>query len=128
MTGRTVGVLVATSILIMLAAAAARAGGDAGRGEQIFGQDCRVCHSLEEGYQKEGPSLYEIWGKRAGTVPYFPHYKALKGANFVWNETTLDAWLANPRALANGKDTNMTFHLDSARDRADVVAYLKSLR
>jgi len=47
----------------------------------------------------------------------------LKASNIVWNETTLDQWLANPQALVPG--TKMMFSVDNAQDRADVIAFLK---
>ena len=44
-----------------------------------------------------GPSLAGIWGRNAGGLPSFPRYSvALASLNVVWNEYTLDAWLADP--------------------------------
>ena len=40
----------------------------------------------------------------------------------------MDAWLADPRAFAGGRNTAMTFKLTDADDRAAVIAYLKTLR
>jgi cytochrome c len=47
----------------------------------------------------------------------------LKASNIVWNEATLDRWLTDPRAFVPG--TKMTFSLDDAQDRADVITFLK---
>lgn len=58
----------------------------------------------------------------------FAGYKGLRGADFVWDERTLDAWLADPRGLLDGKNTAMTLRLNDAGQRADVIAYLKTLR
>jgi cytochrome c len=41
----------------------------------------------------------------------------------VWNEKTLDKWLADPEAFIPGQ--KMGISLDSAQDRADVIQYLK---
>jgi cytochrome c2 len=46
----------------------------------------------------------------------------------VWDERTLDAWLADPRGLLDGKNTAMTLRLNDAEQRDDVIAYLKTLR
>jgi cytochrome c len=112
----------------IMPASAALAAGDEARGQQLYDKHCLVCHTLEPEFHKEGPSLYKIWGKRAGAVPYFGKYKALKGANFVWNEKTMDEWLADPRALVGGKDSGMTFRLENAQDRADVIAFMRTLK
>jgi cytochrome c len=119
--------LLAAAGLMPLAPAAALAAGDTAHGQQIYDKQCLVCHSLEPEFHKEGPSLYKIWGKRAGTVPFFGQYKALKGATFVWDEKNLDAWLADPKALVSGKDTGMTFRLVDPVERAHVIAFLKTL-
>ena len=113
----------------VLTAFAASQVGSVSSGQDIYDRQCLVCHSLEREYHKEGPSLYKIWGKNAGTVPYFGKYKALKGANgIVWNEKTLDQWLTDPRSMVDGRDTGMTLRLEDAQQRADVIAYLKSLK
>lgn len=118
------GLVVATLALLPAAASA----GDRGRGEQLYAKHCVVCHALEPEFHKEGPSLYRIWGRRAGTVPYFGRYKGLRGATFSWDEKTMDAWLADPRALVSGKDSAMTLRVENAQDRADLIAFLKTLR
>jgi cytochrome c len=74
-----------------------------------------------------GPSLANVWHHKAGTVQGFARYsEAMKKANVVWNEDTLDRWLTNPNALIPG--TSMTFPgLPDASARSDVIAYLKSV-
>lgn len=68
-----------------------------------------------------------IYGRRAGSIPFFTNYRALRGADVVWDEKTLDAWLADPRAFT-GRSTAMPVKLADAKDRADVIAYLKTLK
>jgi cytochrome c len=118
----------AVGALCLVVSHAADAAGDKTRGRELYEKHCLVCHTLEPEFHKEGPSLYRIWGKRAGTVPFFGKYKALKGSDIVWNEKTLDEWLADPRRLVGGKDSGMTFRLEDARDRQDVIAFMKTLR
>jgi cytochrome c2 len=88
---------------------------------------CAVCHSLAPEFHKEGPSLSGFWGRKAGTAPFYGGYQSLKGATFVWNNTTLDAWLADPRGMTGGKDTKMTVRVTDADQRADLIAYLKKV-
>ena len=94
--------------------------GDADRGEQVY-QACQDCHSLDK--NDVGPRHRGVYGRKAGSLPDYDYSAALKSANIVWNEETLDKWLTNPQAVAPG--TKMVFHLQNAQDRADVIAYLK---
>jgi cytochrome c len=110
------------------AAAAADGAGSARNGKTIYERQCLVCHETAPEYHKEGPALAGIYGRQAGTAPFFGKYKALKGANFAWDEKTLDRWLADPRSLVDGRDTGMTLRIDDPAQRADLIAYLKSLR
>jgi cytochrome c len=74
-----------------------------------------------------GPSLAAIWGHKAGSVVSFDRYsKAMKEADVVWNEATLNQWLRDPQAFIPG--TSMTFPgLPDNDARADVIAYLRSV-
>ena len=74
-----------------------------------------------------GPSLAKVWNQKAASAGGFSRYsEALKRANVVWNEATLDAWLANPEKLFPG--TSMTFSgIKETKDRQDVIAYLKAV-
>ena len=74
-----------------------------------------------------GPSLAKIWNKKAASAEGFSRYsEALKRADAVWNEATLDRWLVQPEKLVPG--TSMTFPgLKEAKDRQDVIAYLRAV-
>ena len=111
---------------LALAAGTASGAGDAKRGAQLFNQ-CAACHSVQVGEHMTGPSLAHVWNRKAGTAEGFQRYSdALKRAGIVWNEATLDKWLANPPALVHG--TTMTFAgIKQAKDRADVIAYLHAV-
>ena len=94
--------------------------GDADRGEQLY-QACTDCHSLDK--NDVGPRHRGVFGRKAASLPDYDYSDALKSANIVWNEETLDKWLTDPQAVAPG--AKMFFHLDNPQDRADVIAYLK---
>jgi cytochrome c len=113
-------------IFVLLVAQAALGAGDAKRGAQVF-RACAACHSVAEGEHLTGPSLAHVWNHKAGSVPGFQRYSdALKRANVVWDEATLDKWLANPEAFVPG--TSMTFAgLKQQKDRLDVAAYLRAV-
>ncbi len=114
--------------VMMLTSGADAAAGDARRGESVFRRACAVCHTAVAGYHKEGPSLHGIFGRPAGSARAFTSYRGMKGLDVVWDEATLDGWLADPRAFLGGNSTSMTFRLEDEQDRADVIAYLKTIR
>jgi cytochrome c len=98
--------------------------GDATRGQRIFGA-CAACHSLQPGKSMTGPSLSGIWDKKAGSDPNFSRYSdALKSANLVWDNNTLDAWITNPQLVIPGNE--MTFPgVKEPQQRLDLLAFLK---
>ena len=108
--------------------AAGVAAGSAGNGKVLYDKQCLVCHATAPEFHKEGPSLSGVYGRRAGSAPFFGGYKALKSASFVWDTDSLDRWLADPRGFLGGRDTGMTLRIEDPTQRADLIAYLKTLR
>ena len=104
-------------------APAAPAAGDPAHGQLVY-QVCMGCHSVDE--DDVGPRHRRVVGRVAGTVAGYPYSPALKAAGFAWDAAKLDAWLQNPQGLVPG--TKMFFVLPDAKDRADVIAYLATLR
>lgn len=104
---------------------------DAAAGEQVFKKVCVTCHSAEAGVNKTGPSLFGVYGRKAGSSN-FPRYKGLTGADFTWDAAKLDVYLQDPKAfvIANtqNKTTAMTYAVKDATQRADVIAYLQTLK
>ena len=97
----------------------------------MFKKVCVTCHSSEPGVNKTGPSLFGVYGRKAGSSD-FPRYKGLAGADFTWDAAKLDTYLQDPKAfvIANtqNKTTAMTYALKDAQQRADVIAYLQTLK
>jgi len=94
---------------------------DALRGKDIFERRCTGCHAMEQ--DREGPRLRGVFGRTSGTVAGFDYSPALKKAQVVWNENTLEQWLADPDALVPGN--NMEFHVAKAQERRDLIRFLK---
>jgi cytochrome c len=117
---RAIASIVGAAALALAHSARSFASGDAAHGEMVY-QDCMICHSLDK--NEIGPKHRDVFGRRAGTVPAYDYSAALKASNIVWNEATLDEWLTDPQAVVPG--TKMTFSVDDAHDRADVIAFLK---
>ncbi len=98
---------------------------DATAGQAVFAQ-CAACHSID-GNNGVGPSLKGIVGRKAGSFAGFRYSRAMKGSAYAWDESHLDAYVANPQATVPGNV--MPFSgLPDAKARADLVAYLKTLK
>jgi cytochrome c len=110
--------------LMVLPAAEVEADGDAQHGQQIYESRCIACHSPDA--NRVGPMHRVVFGRKAGSLPGYSYSKALKATDFVWNDETLDKWLTNPQAFVPGQ--KMNFKVAKPEDRADLIAYLKSLR
>jgi cytochrome c len=95
--------------------------GDPARGETIY-HKCQGCHSIDR--NRIGPEHMGLFGRQAGSLTDFDYSEAMKKSGIVWNEQTLDTFLADPRGVVPG--TKMTYAgIKSAQDRADLIAYLK---
>jgi cytochrome c len=99
-------------------------GGTALRGQALYDSRCFGCHS--EDANRVGPMHRGVFGRKAGGVADFMYSKALEKSTLIWSASTLDAWLKNPQALIPGQTMNVT--VSNAQDRADIVAYLMSLK
>jgi cytochrome c len=120
---RVLDVIAATGLGLLLATYAAAQDADAGK--QVFSQ-CSVCHSVD-GTNGAGPTLKGIVGSKAGEVPGFRFSRAMKGSSVSWDDKALDAFLADPQKVIPGNV--MPFSgLADAKQRADVIAYLKTLK
>ena len=118
--------LSSAALVSLLGAPQAWGAGDATRGATVF-QACAACHSTAPGVDMTGPSLANVWGRKAGTAPGFSRYSdAMKHTDIVWNEATLDRWLTNPDGFIHG--TTMTFPgIRDSGPRQDVIAYLQAV-
>ena len=122
--------LVLFGAIHVLGATPAIAGGDAVRGKKVFNK-CKACHSIKAGKHRIGPSLAGVIDRKAGTAKGFKRYKGLKGADWAWDEATLDEYLTNPKLFVksrNKRKSSMILKLKKKRDRDNVIAYLKTLK
>ena len=96
-------------------------------GERQFMRKCSICHSLEPGpSRKAGPSLYNVFGRRAGTVPGYPYSATLTGSDIIWSDDTIDALFdIGPDHYIPGSKMPMQV-IAKPDDRADLIAFLKS--
>jgi cytochrome c len=114
----------ALTVVLMLAAGSALAEGNEARGERLFNQQCKACHTLNKGGQNiVGPNLNGLFGRKAGSADY-QYSDSMKNSGIAWDEKTLDDYLKDPKAKV--PETKMTFiGLRQDQQRQDVIAFLK---
>ena len=104
------------------------ASANAAHGQQLA-KVCTQCHTFEKGgANKIGPNLFGIMEENIAAVPGYQFSPALSAhKDEKWTPDKLNVWLHNPQSFAKG--TKMSFAgMPKAQDRADVVAYLESLK
>lgn len=106
----------------VLSVRAEPAAGDPARGKTLYASTCSGCHSINA--NRAGPMHRGVFGRKAGSVEGYAYSPALKASTVIWNEATLDAWLAGPGKLIPGQKMNVS--VDDPKNRADIIAYLKS--
>jgi cytochrome c len=116
----------AAALLIALAPAAVRAADcNMAEGAKLFqDQQCAGCHTfVPEDYDKSGPNLHGVLGRKAGTAKFAGYSDALKKTGITWDNAALERWITNPAGVAPG--TTMPFAgLPDAAARATLVCYL----
>ena len=97
---------------------------DAAAGKAVFAQ-CTACHSID-GSNGVGPSLQGVVGRKAGSLAGFRFSRAMKASTLTWDAASLDAYIADPQKALPGNV--MPFSgIPDAKQRADLIAYLKTL-
>ena len=101
-------------------------GADTAAGTKVF-KKCKACHTVEKGGKnKIGPNLWDVVNSEAGKRAGFSYSKAMRAKGGTWSYENLGAFLAKPKAWLPG--TKMAFAgLKKAKDRAAVIAYLRTL-
>lgn len=100
-----------------------------GNGKTIFSQRCGLCHAVSTapGGPIAGPNMVGLVGRKAASAAGFTMYSAaLKQYGVTWTPATLDRFLVSPMTKVPG--TTMPMMLPDSTERADVIAYLGTLK
>ncbi len=100
---------------------------DVDRGKKVFNK-CKACHTVADGGKDGiGPNLWNVVNATPAVREGFNYSNALESlADKPWTYDNLNQFLTSPKTYAKG--TKMTFAgLRKAGDRANVIAYLRSL-
>jgi cytochrome c len=120
-------IIKAASALAFLAIAAQNANSqDATAGAKLFQQRCMACHTTKAGQRAiAGPNLAGVTGRPAASTT-FSYSSAFKKSGLTLDGATMDSYLAAPSRLVPG--TRMSTSVPDAKQRADIIAYLATLK
>ncbi len=86
---------------------------------------CLPCHSMSAVRQGELIPLAGLFGRSAGTLAGASSSAALRTSDIIWDEETLDQYLADPTALVPG--TTMPVRVEDPRERRIIIEFLREL-
>jgi cytochrome c len=96
-------------------------------GAALFARQCGTCHvATEDGGPRQGPNLYGVFGRKAGSVPGFAYTPNYAASGIVWNEASLDTYLTNPQAML--PDSIMAYRQNDQAVRQTIIAWLREQR
>ncbi|MDO9402645.1 MAG: c-type cytochrome [Polaromonas sp.] len=98
--------------------------GDVQRGAALYQSQCTACHAVDR--SQTGPAHRGVLGRRVGSLPGYQYSAELAQSRLRWTPQTLNAWLEDPESLVAGQ--RMGVQVDDVQERADLIAYLATLR
>ena len=118
------------------------AAGDIAKGEKKF-KKCKSCHMIVDDSGRtivkggrNGPNLYGILGRTAGSIDGFKYGKSLATlgkSGLVWSEYEFVAYVADPKKYLVDKlddkkaRSKMSYKLKNEADALNIWAYLESV-
>lgn len=103
---------------------------DAARGKELADQ-CFACHTeTADEDPGPGPTFAGVAGSKAGSRPNFEYSDGFQAANakgLIWTDAALSRFLADSQGTV--PKNKMAFPpIPNEKDRADIIAYLKTLK
>ena len=122
---KTTFALASSVAVILVAGSASAQSGNEARGERLFNQQCKACHTLDkDGARTVGPNLHGLIGRKAGSTEGFSSSDAMKASGIVWDDKTLVEYLKDPKGRVPG--TKMVYiGLKQEAQQADMIAFLR---
>jgi cytochrome c len=100
--------------------------GPLAQGELQFARNCSICHTLTpDGGNRAGPTLHNLFGRKAGGLPGYPYSEALRRLDLVWTEDTVARLFElGPEHVTPGSKMPLQKISDETQ-RDALIAYLK---
>jgi len=119
----------AAGMAVLFVAIPLRAADDLSAARELTIRQCSQCHTFEKGDKHgQGPNLFGLLGREAGSAPGFVYSdgfkEALKGQ--IWDTALLERWLTDTLAVA--PKAQMVYFQDDPKVRAKLIRYLESLQ
>jgi cytochrome c len=126
--GLKAGIALASATAILtLATTAAHAAGDVKAGGDAFATECAECHSLKQGKNKKGPSMFAVLGRKSASIEDFKYSEAMKSSGIAWTADQIDAYITLPKKAVPGG--TMKFDgITDAKERADLIEFLSTVK
>jgi cytochrome c len=100
--------------------------GSAEKGAEVA-KKCAICHNFDKGGPNMiGPDLYGVVGRKIASHEGYEYSDALKAKKGDWTYDNLFEWLKDPNAWAPGTKMALFPGLPEAKDRADVILFLRT--
>lgn len=100
---------------------------DPALGQAVFKSKCQVCHTVEMGKHKIGPSLFGVVGRKAGTVPGYKFSAAVSGSGEFLDAVLLLKFFEDSKKVFPG-NKEVFPGIKDPKERADLLEYLQSLK
>ena len=95
-------------------------------GKKAF-RKCQSCHTSEKGGKNRiGPNLWNVVGRKKGSMEGFRYSDAMKLKGGTWTFANLNTFLENPRAFVVGTRMSIKGNRDPIK-RATLIGYLRTL-
>lgn len=112
--------LMMSGLALICASAASAAAED---GAALFVKNCQTCHVIaKDGGVRTGPPLWNVIGRKAGSIEGYSYSPGLKASGIVWSAETLDQWLTFPKKMV--RDTIMVYRQNDPEIRKAIIDYI----
>ena len=103
------------------------ASADPAKGAEVA-KKCAICHSFDKGGPNMiGPDLYGVLGRKIASHEGYEYSDALKAkSGEEWTYENVNHMIENPNAFAPGTKMALFPGLPDAKQRADVIAFLRT--